>query len=664
MFKPIFPTRLLIVYSTILVLLCAGPVAAQDTQVSGPFFAIPAATGAPEVLAPDLLSQRFKPHSALSFSPDGTVAAWSAFYDVDPDVDYDQRIFLSHYDGEEWSEPELAPFAREYLCGGPIFSTDGNSMIFTGKLPIEGDGQESPNRAWVVDRKDNGWAEPRLLAESFGEIWIPSQMSLAGNANLYFVTRSENQRPDIWQSVHQPEGYSPPNILAGQVNSTGFEADVWVDPQERFLLFTAFRQADAVGIADMYISFRNDDGTWRQALNLGSTVNTLGFERFPSMSPDGRSLFWVHADGTHFPGPNHHFQRVSMPAVLNSLGYELLGDCNAALARDVFRLATELYPEDWNTWDSLADACKNDLDREGAEAAYEKALALNPDAQSAFWGLRMLDRFLLDRAAEITEQRKYEPGQQTGLQGPYLGQPLPGLEPEIFAPGIFSICGRVEYNPAFTPDGKEVYFSTNMGLMRCRLLADGWTAPEPAEISGFEPHITADGLHMFIGRGSEIWRLTQRDGQWVDEQKICDGMRPWTDAAGNLYVTDITTRGGGGSFLVMLPRQGDGYGEPEELPATVNEPMGAAHPCISPDSNLLIYDSRRTEEEGELPYGDFFLSRRTTAGQWGPSLRLPSTVNSPGENICASYSPDGKYLFFTANRDIYWVDAKILESVQ
>ncbi|MCP4290774.1 MAG: hypothetical protein GY780_02945 [bacterium] len=663
MFLPNSPTRLIVVFSLILILLGVDSVSAQDTPVSGLFFETPPATGTSETLAPDLLSARFKPHSCLSFSPDGTEAAWSSFYDIDPEVEYDQRIFLSSFDGETWSEPELAPFAGEYLCGGPIFSPDGKSLIFTGKFPIEGDGQDVPNRIWVVSRENEGWGEARLLDENFGAIWISSQISIATNSNMYFVSRADGQRTNIWQSIHKSEGYDKPTLVAGPVNTPGFEVDAWIDPQERYLLFTGFHRIGGHGGADLYISFPSDDGQWGTAMNLGSIVNTPGFERFPSVSPDGRSLFWVHADGNQFPGANHHFQRVSMASVLNTLGYDLIEECKAEQARVVLQLATELFPEDWNAWDSLADACKNNLDREGAEKAYNKALELNPDASSAYWGLRMLDRFLLDRAAETTEAKKFKPGQETRLRGPYLGQKLPGLTPEIFAPGIFSVCGRVEYNPAFSPDGKEVYFSTNMGLLKCRNLEKGWTAPEPAGIAGFEPHITADGQYMFIGRGPEIWRLINQDGQWVDDRKICDGMRPWTDPEGNLYVTDITTRGGGESFLVMLPRQGDGFGEPEELPEILNEPMGAAHPCVSPDGALLIFDSRRTIKEDDLPYGDFYMSRRTPEGQWGVPLRLPVPLNSPGENICASFSPDGKYLFFTANRDIYWVSAEILETL-
>jgi len=41
--------------------------------------------------------------------------------------------------------------------------------------------------------------------------------------------------------------------------------------------------------------------------------------------------------------------------------------------------------------------------------------------------------------------------------GPYLGQPPPGLKPEIFAPGVVSM-GSHELSITFSPDGEEVFF--------------------------------------------------------------------------------------------------------------------------------------------------------------------------------------------------------------
>ena len=55
-------------------------------------------------------------------------------------------------------------------------------------------------------------------------------------------------------------------------------------------------------------------------------------------------------------------------------------------------------------------------------------------------------------------------------------------------------------------------------------------------------------------------------------------------------------------------------------------------------------------------------------GSWTKSINLGDKINSSMEEICASVSGDGKYLFFhsmrNGNGDIYWVDAKILEELR
>ena len=91
------------------------------------------------------------------------------------------------------------------------------------------------------------------------------------------------------------------------------------------------------------------------------------------------------------------------------------------------------------------------------------------------------------------------------LKGPYLGQEPPGMKPEIFAPEIISTTDHREFTGTFTPDGREYYFfrfAEGAGLMECRLLEDGWTAPEPASFNSKyidnEPSITPDGKTMFF----------------------------------------------------------------------------------------------------------------------------------------------------------------------
>lgn len=59
------------------------------------------------------------------------------------------------------------------------------------------------------------------------------------------------------------------------------------------LLFGSINRPDGFGASDLYVSFLNDNGSWSEAINLGEKINTAANERFPSLSPDGRYLFFV-----------------------------------------------------------------------------------------------------------------------------------------------------------------------------------------------------------------------------------------------------------------------------------------------------------------------------------------------------------------------------------
>ena len=74
-----------------------------------------------------------------------------------------------------------------------------------------------------------------------------------------------------------------------------------------------------------------------------------------------------------------------------------------------------------------------------------------------------------------------EPGRPTGLKGPYLGQPVPGEVPTVFAPGIVSGAGVKVSACTFSPDGKEFYFTKgNEQIMVSRLTNRAGPIPRPS----------------------------------------------------------------------------------------------------------------------------------------------------------------------------------------
>ncbi len=77
---------------------------------------------------------------------------------------------------------------------------------------------------------------------------------------------------------------------------------------------------------------------------------------------------------------------------LNAVGYELLGRGRTEEAFAVFRRNTELFPWEWNPWDSLGEALAGAGRTEEAIAAYRRSVELNPANRGGQAALRGLER--------------------------------------------------------------------------------------------------------------------------------------------------------------------------------------------------------------------------------------------------------------------------------
>jgi hypothetical protein len=81
----------------------------------------------------------------------------------------------------------------------------------------------------------------------------------------------------------------------------------------------------------------------------------------------------------------------------------------------------------------------------------------------------------------------------------------------------------------------------------------------------------------------------------------------------------------------------------------VNE-VPSAHPLVAPDESFLIFDSEAS----------LLLSLHTESQGWSRPVPIEE-INETGNIMTAALSPDGEYLFFYANHDIYWVSTRVLD---
>ena len=97
---------------------------------------------------------------------------------------------------------------------------------------------------------------------------------------------------DIYTSDIKNGEFQPSVKLGPEVNTSFYEADVFVAPDESYVVFAANRPG-GLGSGDLYVSFHNQDGTWTPSKSLGNTVNTETDDFCPYVSPDGNYLFYA-----------------------------------------------------------------------------------------------------------------------------------------------------------------------------------------------------------------------------------------------------------------------------------------------------------------------------------------------------------------------------------
>ncbi|HOS99877.1 MAG TPA: ankyrin repeat domain-containing protein [Acidobacteriota bacterium] len=277
------------------------------------------------------------------------------------------------------------------------------------------------------------------------------------------------------------------------------------------------------------------------------------------------------------------------------------------------------------------------------------------------------------------------------LEGDFLSQPPPKDQAELFGLGMISSIWGLHSTAVFSPDGNEVYWAPMMafpgeiysrgGLQMMKRVDGRWTAPAWASFSGPRgeddvPFFSADGRRLyFISRrplpgesqpGSEkIWFTDRTAAGWSDPRPLDPAVNAhpmhWQfslDSAGNLYFAGQGTDSHGLDDIYLARFSGGAYEPPVNLGASVNSAAGENSPFIAPDGSYLLFSRQY----------DIWASFRDAAGTWSEPVRLGPEINSPSIELCPMVTADGKYIFFLSQRDgeshSYWVRADVIEKAR
>jgi outer membrane protein OmpA-like peptidoglycan-associated protein/tetratricopeptide (TPR) repeat protein len=204
---------------------------------------------------------------------------------------------IAHPSNEEISIHNLGDSintaAPEYF---PYFSIKDSVLFFMRKLNIRRED------FYTSTLTNNGFAKAKLLEDSINFADKKGSVSfLPDMQTLYFAADYPEQgygRYDIYKSIKSGNHWSTAKNLGRNVNTDYWDSAPSISPDGKALYFSSNRPGGLGGI-DLYVAFKNEKGGWEEAINLGPQINTSGDEQTPFIHADNNSLYF---SSTGWPG--------------------------------------------------------------------------------------------------------------------------------------------------------------------------------------------------------------------------------------------------------------------------------------------------------------------------------------------------------------------------
>jgi hypothetical protein len=249
--------------------------------LKGPYLGQKPPGNTPEVFAPDLISLGSHSECCRAITSDGKEIFFVR------EIEGGNKIFRTTEGENGWTRPEIINYTDQAFTFTPFISPSGEQLIFlAGKSRPAGGGADSSLEIWMLTRKGKDWVDPHIIDTSIGGA-RPFYISMARNGTLYF---SCLDRPGVYRSEFKEGKYFPVEKLPGEINDLERASHPYIAPDESFIMIHAVDEATES--MNLYISFRKSDGTWTKAAGLGDKINSADYEVCPSVSNDGKFIFF------------------------------------------------------------------------------------------------------------------------------------------------------------------------------------------------------------------------------------------------------------------------------------------------------------------------------------------------------------------------------------
>jgi hypothetical protein len=195
---------------------------------------------------------------------------------------------------------EYAEYAPSYYRDGIVFCSNRKTEVLT--VTTTQTGEYLLNLYWVKPRTERKWEEAKLFSRELTSRLVAGPMTVDSTETTLFFTRTRNvirrtaedtteenffgiyladfSENEEWTDI-RPWKYNPDSFHCGYP---------FLSKDEKVLFFSS-NKPGGYGRYDIYTSEKDDEGNWKEPVNIGNVINTGGSEVYPFYHESGRLYF-------------------------------------------------------------------------------------------------------------------------------------------------------------------------------------------------------------------------------------------------------------------------------------------------------------------------------------------------------------------------------------
>ena len=175
----------------------------------------------------------------------------------------------------------------------PLISVDGQFLIFTKNIKNPGDfiGQED---IYMAIKDSTGWTKTMPMS-GVNTVQNEGAFTISGDGTYIVFTACDRRESfgscDLYYSLYMDDHWTKPVNMGKVVNSATWDSHPTLSVDGRTMIFSS-RRKGTIGGADLWMTQKDEKGSWMTPWNMGPIINSEGDDESPFLHPDGQTLYF------------------------------------------------------------------------------------------------------------------------------------------------------------------------------------------------------------------------------------------------------------------------------------------------------------------------------------------------------------------------------------